>query len=202
MNSIPVIGITGGVGAGKTTALNYLSEKYKCHVIVADRLAGTLRDKGASCYEPLVNLLGSSVLGSDGEIDKFKMAQKIYSDESLLEKVNAIIHPAVRVEIEKIIATVQSEAKVDYLLIEAALLIECGYKPILDELWYIKSSDDTRVKRLSEERGYSEDKSRGIMKSQLSDEEYMANCDRIIINNGNLADYHQALDQAISQIGK
>lgn len=200
MKSVPVIGITGGVGAGKTTAISYLSQKYKCHVIVADRLAGTLREKGNCCYQPLVDLLGEDVLDESGEIDRFKMSHKIYSDETLLDAVNAIIHPAVRTEIEKAIMTVQSENTVDCLLLEAALLIECGYKPILDELWYIQAESDTRVKRLEEERGYSEEKSRGIMKSQLSDSEYRDNSDRIIINNNNLEDYYANLDAAMVDI--
>lgn len=200
MKSIPVIGITGGVGAGKTTAINYLNQNYRCHIIVADQLAGTLREKGKCCYAPLVDLLGQDVLDENLEIDKLKMAQKIYSDSSLLREVNEIIHPAVRIEIEKIITTVQSEGSVDCLLLEAALLIECGYKPILDELWYIQSSGDTRVKRLEIQRGYSEEKSRGIMNSQLQDEEYKLNCDRIIINNGNLEDYYSNLDTAMNDI--
>lgn len=200
MKSIPVIGITGGVGAGKTTAINYLNQNYRCHIIVADQLAGTLREKGKCCYAPLVDLLGQDVLDENLEIDKLKMAQKIYSDSSLLRKVNEIIHPAVRIEIEKIITTVQSEGSVDCLLLEAALLIECGYKPILDELWYIQSSGDIRVKRLEIQRGYSEEKSRGIMNSQLQDEEYKLNCDRIIINNGNLEDYYSNLDTAMNDI--
>lgn len=199
-NKCPVIGITGGVGAGKTLALNYLKQNYNSEIIVADDLANELKLKGNACYVPLVEILGENVLDSDGEIDKSAMSAKIFSDAGLLAKINSIIHPAVKTEILRRIEITRDTHSKDYIFLEAALLIECGYKPILDELWYICADSTIRVKRLQESRGYSMEKCNGIIMRQLSDEEYRDNADRIIYNNGNLQEYYNNLDLAIKQL--
>lgn len=198
MKKCPVIGITGGVGAGKSVAMEYLKGKINCTEIIADNLANELKLKGNCCYEPLVELLGNDVLNDDEEIDKAKMAAKIFADSSLLEKINAIIHPAVRTEIERIIAESKADDNIKCVFLEAALLIECNYEPILDGLWYICSSEETRVKRLEDNRGYSRERSRGIISSQLSEDEYKAHATHIIYNNGNIDEYYANIDEALT----
>ena len=194
-----VIGITGGVGSGKTKILTFLKENYKCEVIVSDELAKDLCKKGEPCFKPLVDLLGKDVLSKDGEIDKTIMAQKIFNEKSLLEKVNGIIHPAVRVFIEEEIETLKKENTLDYLFIEAALLIECGYKEIVDEMWYIYTNIDVRRKRLKESRGYSDAKIDSILKSQLSEDEYRRNCDFEIDNSGLCEDSFEQIRERLGE---
>ncbi|MBR3634704.1 MAG: dephospho-CoA kinase, partial [Lachnospiraceae bacterium] len=89
------IGITGGVGCGKSRILEYIRENYNCKIITADDVANEIKEPGEVCYQPLIDLLGKEILGKDKRIDKKKMAAKIFADESLLLKVNDIIHPAV-----------------------------------------------------------------------------------------------------------
>lgn len=194
MNEMKVIGITGGVGAGKSTVLNYIRENYNCKIILADDLAKELELKGNRCYEPLVQLLGEEVLSEDGQINAQKMASKIYADPQLLASVNDIVHPAVR---EAIIDTIEEEREkeqLDYFFLEAALLIECGYKSVVDEMWYIRADSDVRRERLKTSRGYSDEKIDRILASQLDDELFMANSD-VIINNGNdLIDTYRQID--------
>ena len=132
-----VIGITGGVGAGKSKVLEYLEEKYNCQVILADKVAHMLEEKGQKCYEELTALLGEEILLPDKSIDKQKMAEIIFADMDLLYKVNNIVHPAVKAFIVKTIEDKRIEGRLDFLFIEAALLIEDGYDVIVDELWYI-----------------------------------------------------------------
>ena len=194
-----VIGITGGVGSGKTKILTFLKENYKCEVIVSDELAKDLCKKGEPCFKPLVDLLGKDVLSKDGEIDKTIMAQKIFDEKSLLEKVNGIIHPAVRVFIEEEIETLKKENTLDYLFIEAALLIECGYKEIVDEMWYIYTNIEVRRKRLKESRGYSDAKIDSILKSQLSEDEYRKNCDFEIDNSGLCEDSFEQIRERLGE---
>ena len=196
---VKVIGITGGVGSGKTKILTFLKENYKCEIIVSDELAKDLCKKGEPCFKPLVDLLGKDVLSKDGEIDKALMAQKIFNEKSLLEKVNGIIHPAVRVFIEEEIETLKKENALDYLFIEAALLIECGYKEIVDEMWYIYTDIEVRRKRLKESRGYSDAKIDSILKSQLSDSEYRKNCDFEIDNSGLCEDSFEQIRERLGE---
>lgn len=179
-----VIGVTGGVGSGKSLILNFLKDNYNCEIIMADDLAKDLCRKGEMCYKPLIKLLGKEVLGTDGEIDRRVMAQMIFNDDDLRAKVNGIIHPGVKKFILKRIAYLRRKRAVDFLFIEAALLIEDGYKDIVDELWYIYTNEAVRRERLKASRGYSDEKIDDIMSSQLSEEEFRLNSDFEIDNSG------------------
>ena len=130
------IGITGGIGAGKSLVLDYLKERYGAVVIVADRLAHELERPGQACYTRLIEAFGENILDENREIDKIRFAAMIFSDAKALEKTNEIIHPAVKEEILRRIK-LQEEAGTALFVVEAALLIEEGYYKILSELWYI-----------------------------------------------------------------
>ncbi|MCM1538865.1 MAG: dephospho-CoA kinase [bacterium] len=193
-----IIGITGGVGAGKSMLLSYIERHYPCRVVYADVTAKQLQEKGGACYTQLVRLLGSEVLSEDGRIDKTKMAQKIFADDTLLAAVNAIVHPAVK---QTILAEIQKErtaGQVGYFFIEAALLIEEHYDEICDELWYIYADEDARVKRLADARGYAEEKTEAIMKNQLAEEAFRRHC-RVVIDNSRTPE--EAYAQIDRQLG-
>ena len=90
------VGITGGVGAGKSAIIEYLRENTNCEILFADRYAEELEKRGNVCYEPLIELLGEDILGEDLEIDRGKMAAKMFGDPILTQGVNDIVHPAVK----------------------------------------------------------------------------------------------------------
>lgn len=181
-----IIGITGGVGSGKSRVLNEISNRCKCIILFADEIAKDLEKPGEKCYKDIVDLLGKEILDEDGRIVNKLMASKIYEDDSLLEKVNNIIHPAVRTYIIEEIAKARHEGLVDYFFIEAALLIECGYNEVVDEMWYIFAREDIRRKRLKESRGYTEEKIDSIIKSQLSENEFKISSDILIDNSDSI----------------
>lgn len=194
-----VIGITGGVGAGKTAVLSYISQKYNCRVILADEAAHMVEKPGQSCYDSLAALLGRDILMDDGTIDKRKMAEKIFSSYSLLEQVNNIIHPAVKKLILDIIREERQSSVHDFLFIEAALLIEGGYLEIVDELWYIYAGEDVRRKRLRESRSYPDEKIKAIMEKQLTEEEFRKYCKVVIDNSDALADAYRQIDEKLEE---
>lgn len=188
-----IIGITGGVGAGKTQVLSYIDQHYRCRIIRADEAAHLLYEPGQECYDRLVGLLGDTILRPDGSIDKPKMAAAIFGDRALLAGVNKIVHPAVKKYILEQIAYEKDKKEVDYFFIEAALLIEEHYDQIVDELWYIHSDAAVREKRLAENRNYSAQKTADIMKGQLSEEEFRKHCKVVISNNGDLEETYQQI---------
>ena len=183
-----IIGITGGVGAGKSEILSFIRKNYPSEIYLADEVAHKIKEKGQPCYEQLVELLGRDVLNADGEIDKAKMAAIIFSDEKILQRVNEIVHPGVKEYILTKIKEAEEKKNVGLFFIEAALLIEAGYETMVDELWYIHADKEIRKKRLRENRGYSSEKIEQIMKSQLSEEEFLKKCDFIIDNSGKIED--------------
>ncbi|MGN0279217.1 MAG: dephospho-CoA kinase [Lachnospiraceae bacterium] len=194
-----VIGITGGVGAGKSEILSYLKEHCNCRIVMADRLAEELEQPGQDCYNQLLALFGSSILQEDGRIDRKKMAVRIFADKSLLEAVNAMIHPAVKQAILQIIRDEKEAARLDYLFIEAALLIEDGYAEIVDELWYIHTEEKVRRQRLKASRGYTDEKIDSILREQLSEEEFYRHCHFVIENSGSLESVYEQLDKKLGE---
>ena len=153
-----VIGITGGVGSGKSAVLHAIGESYRCRMLLADDIANYLKEPGQSCYEPLVKLLGKEVLNEGGFIDKKKMSDAIFKNNELLEMVNAIVHPAVKNYIWQCIGEERAKKEVDFVFVEAALFIEAGYRDMVDSLWYIYADLNVRIARLTQGRGYTLDK--------------------------------------------
>lgn len=175
------IGITGGVGAGKTEILKYIGQHYKCEIYLADEIGHKVKEPGTEGYHALVALMGDGILAPDGQIDKPAMAAKIFADPTLLEQVNAIIHPAVKKYLADRLAEAKNKGDVELFFVEAALLIESGYEHIVDEMWYIYAREDVRRRRLSESRGYTPEKIEKIIASQLSEEEFRQHCDFVMI---------------------
>ncbi len=194
-----VIGVTGGVGAGKSTVLNYIESVCKCRVIFSDNVANDIKLKGMPCYEPIVELLSEEVLGDDGEIDKAKMAKMIFSDKGLLSKVNDILHPAVNRFIHEQIEYERNKNELDFLFIEAALLIENGYGEVVDEMWYIYADEEVRRQRLKASRGYTDEKISDILKGQLSDEEFRKHADFVIDNSGDEESMHRQINLKLGE---
>lgn len=215
------IGVTGGVGAGKSEILRYLENRYNCRVLLSDDAAKELELKGRALYEPLVRLLSGSgpekeqamsdlpseeresegmpheaLLLENGEINKAEMARRIFADEKLLQKVNELVHPAVnRYILDEIERERRSGAR-EFFVLESALLVENGYDRIVDSMWYIYCDREVRRERLRASRGYSDEKINRIMGNQVSEEEYRRACDIVIDNTGDLT----AEDGALAQV--
>uniref|UniRef100_UPI0040565D8D dephospho-CoA kinase n=1 Tax=Acetatifactor sp. TaxID=1872090 RepID=UPI0040565D8D len=196
-NKMRFIGITGGVGAGKSEILKYIREHYRCEIYLADEVAHLVKEPGTDCFRKLVKLLGEEIVGEDGQIDKNVMAGKIFADSDLLEKVNAIVHPAVKEYLLEHLKTAQENGEVELFFVEAALLIEAGYGQLVDEMWYIYADEAVRTKRLREARGYSEEKIAQIMGNQLSEEAFREASDFVIDNSGELADSYRQIDKKL-----
>lgn len=196
-----LIGITGGVGAGKSQILSYIKEKCSCRILLADEAAHKVKEPGQPCYEKLIGLLGTDILREDGQIDKGRMAAAIFADGDLLIRVNEIIHPAVKRYILSEIDRERSAGRAEAFFVEAALLIEDGYEQLLDELWYIYADSDVRRQRLKDSRGYTEEKIDQIFSSQLSEEEFRDHCKVVIDNSGSLSDTYMQIDQRLKEAG-
>lgn len=176
------IGITGGVGAGKSTVLGFLKEHYKAAVCEADQVAHELQRPGEECYRKIVEVFGDEILKENLEIDRQKLGGIVFADGRKLQKLNQIIHPQVKEFIRKK-KTEEKEKGTGLFVVEAALLIEDHYEEICDELWYIHTPDEVRRKRLKESRNYTDQKIDDIMKNQKSEDQFRQAC-RVVIENG------------------
>lgn len=124
------IGITGGIGAGKTEVLSYIGKHYLCEIYLADQVAHMVKEPGQPCYDRLVELLGKDILAPDRTIDRAIMASRIFLDSKLLQKVNDIVHPAVRKFLLDKVEAARKNPEIELFFVEAALLVETGYKEL------------------------------------------------------------------------
>ena len=192
-----VIGITGGVGSGKSALLHAIQEEFNCSILLADDIANFLKEPGQRCYEPLIKLLGREVLDEAGFLDKSKMSEAIFGDSALLVGVNQIVHPAVKQYIWECIQKERVLEQVDYVFVEAALFIEAGYRDMVDSLWYIFAREEVRVDRLVSGRGYTHAKIRSIMMKQLQEEAFRAAADVVIDNSDSM---EHAMEQVRAEL--
>lgn len=178
------IGLTGGVGAGKTTVLKAMKQMYRVRILIADEIAHEQMEPGTMCYKRLHEAFGScDIWRENGSINRSKLAQLLFSDEEKRRTLNGIVHPAVK---EYILGEVEKERQkgyYEYVILEAALLIEDHYDTLCDELWYVYASEQTRKKRLMADRGYTEEKVERIFAAQLSDEVFRKYCSVVIDND-------------------
>ena len=151
------IGVTGGVGAGKSEILGYLEKNYNCRILMSDNAAKEMELPGGALYEPLLELMRAasgdeegqeSFLLDNGEIDKQKMAAMIFADPELLGRINGLVHPAVNRYILDEIDCARQSGEKEFFILESALLIENGYDKILDSMWYIYCRESVRSERL------------------------------------------------------
>ncbi len=195
------IGITGGVGAGKTEVLRYLKERSSCRILIADEEAKKFYVPGNEIFDKIVAVIGKDMLDKDGYIDKKAMSDRIFSDDTFLDRINSIVHPAVKDVILDAMREENEKKDKDFLFVEAALLIECGYEEILDEIWYIYASEETRRSRLKAGRGYTDEKIDSIFEAQLGEDEYRKHCCRIIDNDSTIEAMKRSVDNILKEYG-
>ena len=179
--------------------LNYLKDSYCCIVLKADDIANELKEPDQECFSPVVELLGSTVLDNFGKINNQRMAEILFSDSKKRKQIEMIIHPAVKKQIQMQIKMEREKGGMDFLFVEAALLIEDHYDEILDELWYVYADETVRRNRLKKSRGYSDDKISTIFSEQLTENEFRKSC-RVTIDNSN--DIHNTFSQIDHILGE
>ena len=207
------IGITGGVGAGKSEILSYLEQKKDVRVMLADEIAHQVMEPKEEAYMEICRLFQGEDIFPDGTMfdeesqkfplfDRKKLAQVIFSNQERREQLNQIVHPAVRNYVKKQFQFEKERDIIRVLVLEAALLIEEHYDEFCDEFWYIYTSEDNRRARLKAARGYSDEKIDSIFRCQLKEESFREACLEVIDNNGSREESFHQIDQALKNAWK
>ncbi len=183
-----VLGITGAVGAGKSTALSYLERKYHAQVIQADLVAHEQMKPDTQCYKKIIEAFGEEIVKPDRTIDRKKLSDLVFGSPDRIAVLNRIVHPAVKKKIKEQIEEAQASQDVPFCVVEAALLIEDHYEEICDQIWYLYVDEETRQKRLTASRGYTREKVEEIRKSQLSDPEFRKHCQFVVDNTSDIVE--------------
>ena len=182
-----VIGITGGIGSGKSVVTSLLRDKFDAAVIDTDTIGHEIMEIGKSAYKKVVEIFGNKVIAEDGSIDRKKLGSLVFDNRELLCKLNDIIHPAVEAEVDKRIAEF-TKKKYKYIALETALLIKVRYNRKCDKVWFVYADKDIRLKRLYDNRGIGKEKAGKIFESQNTEEEFRQIADDIIDNSGSEAE--------------
>lgn len=177
-----VIGITGGVGAGKSTVLEYLEKVCGAFVIQADKVGHKVMEQGERCYGAVLELFGNHILDENKNIDRSAIADVVFKDKEMLKKLNGLIHPAVKAYILERLEE-EKESGRSLFVVEAALLLEDHYEVFCDEVWYIHTDAEIRIERLMKSRGYTREKACSIIKNQASEKFFREHADCVIENN-------------------
>ena len=181
-----VLGITGGVGSGKSQGLAYLETRYHASVCQMDEVAKQLQKKGTPCYREIVREFGTEIAGPDGELDRVRLGAAVFSDAGKRKILNRIVHPAVLEEVSRDIAEKESRG-VKLYVVEAALLPDVG-RELCDELWYVYAAEEVRRRRLKDSRRYSDEKITRMIESQPPEERFRQVCTAVIDNSGSFED--------------
>lgn len=179
-----VIGLTGGIGAGKTTVLRLMEQHFGVRSIVSDDIGHLAYEPGSETYQQILLCFSKEILCADSsEVDLKKLSKLVMTNIELLDRLNGIIHPFVRSYVENALEQARKE-QVSYFVIESAILLECGYEDICDEFWYVHADEQVRRERLKKDRGYSEEKVDQIYKNQAGEAYFREKCTKTIENNG------------------
>lgn len=192
------IGITGGVGAGKSTVLDHLEEKHQAYIMKADEIGHLVMEPGQVCYEPVIALFGEQIIKNDKTIDRRLVSDVVFSHPDMLERLNQIIHPAVKQYIREQLALKKEQGQ-KICVVEAALLLEDHYEEFCDAIWYIHTDAEIRIQRLMENRGYTREKSVSIINSQASEEFFRTHADYVIVNNHDLQETWRQIEEGIKK---
>jgi dephospho-CoA kinase len=193
MGNPKILGITGGVGCGKSTVLDFLEQEYQAQVIQADLVARQLMEPGQAVFQKVVEQFGEDIL-TDGQINRPLLGQIVFQNEEKRILLNSLTHPAVK---EEILRQIQ-ESKAHLVVIEAALLLEDHYDAICDEIWYIYASEPVRMERLMASRGYTKERCLDMFRSQLSENRFRSQCQRVIDNNGDMEKTRKQIRDALT----
>ncbi len=198
-NELPLIGITGGIAAGKSIVSAYL-RKQGFYVIDADKLGHRVLDPDQPSYQQVVDTFGTSILNEDGTINRPCLGGIVFNDYQKLAKLNQISHPVVWEMILTEIEEFASHSRQGLVFLEAALLIEAGIHSDCRQVWIVAVLPEIAIVRLKKRNHFTEAEAHARLKAQLSNEERQQYADIWIENNGTLPSLYQQLDTILAQM--
>ena len=196
-----IIGLTGGIASGKSTAAKYLGEK-GASVIDADKLGHRAYESDTEAFRKVAEAFGADVVGADGQIDRKVLGGKVFGDPAALDRLTGIIWP----EIARLALAAFEESRSarpdDIIVLEAAVMLEAGWEPMVDEVWVVIVDPDTAVARATARDGVDADAVRKRIASQLSNDARREKADLVIDNSGDEAALRARLDAAWGRIAE
>lgn len=194
-----IIGVTGGIGSGKSTVSKILSD-CGAEIVDADLIAREVTGKGGKALEELTAFFGNSVLDNKGQLDRTKMAGLVFGNPEKLEALNKITHKYIIIRICENIDRAKRDKKPDIIVIDAPIPVEHGFLDLVDSVWVVAADRNTRIERIMERSGLDRDSALKRIESQISDEAYLEIADEVIYNNGNKEELRMKVLQLLNTL--
>ena len=193
------IGLTGGIGSGKSTVSQLLGE-LGAFVIDADKVGHEIYQPGKEAWKQVTAAFGQDILAPDQTIDRKKLGAIIFGSDDARKKLNSIVHPLMFKDIDYRIKEKRADGFTKPIVVEAAILIEANWLPLADEVWLIVTNKNAVIERVASQRGLSARDTEARIASQLSDAERRKYATLVIENDGSLEDLKIKVQQAWNRI--
>ncbi len=185
------IGLTGGIGSGKSTVANILAE-LGALVWDADVIGHSVYEPGMPARDELVAAFGSAIAGPDGKIDRKALGRIVFADAAALKRLNAIVHPRIFERMAAMVGEARAGGERRPIVIEAAILIEAGWQKLFDEIWLVVSSRERVIERVERNRKMTREQVEARIGAQLSEQERLKWAKVVIHNDGTLDELRSA----------
>jgi dephospho-CoA kinase len=192
------VGLTGGIASGKSTVAGLLIDR-GCPVLDADPLGHALMRPGEAAYHEIVREFGDVVLTPDGIVDRKKLGAIVFREPQQLAALNRILHPKILDAVQRWFASLDRVGGPDFAFVEAALLVEAGYRPNLDRLVVCWCTPEQQLERLMA-RGLSQEQAQQRLAAQMPIDEKRRAGDDTIDCSGSLADTERQVDELVEML--
>jgi dephospho-CoA kinase len=195
------IGLTGGIGAGKSTVSQILLA-LGAFVIDADKVGHEIYLPGKEAWQQVVAEFGRDILAADQTIDRKKLGVVVFASDEARKKLNAIVHPLMFHDIQRRMTEKRTEGFTKPIVVEAAILIEANWLPLVDEVWVVITGKSAVIERVAAQRGLSARDTETRIASQLSDTERLKYAHVVIRNDGSVEDLKQQISTAWERLAQ
>src|SRR6266850_6733538 len=196
---IPVIGLTGGIGAGKSTVTQML-EELGAAVIDADKVGHQIYLPDLPAWREIVDTFGPEVLNADRTINRQALGKLVFADPEALRTLNRIVHPKMFDRMGELITEARARGWMKAIVVEAAVLIEANWMALVDQVWVVVASEAVVVDRLAKQRHLSPEQVRTRIAAQLANDERLKHAHVVIRNDGSLEEVRHAVQQAWNRL--
>ena len=179
------IGLTGGIGSGKSTVSKLLAE-LGAPIIDADQVGHAIYAPDGPAYPDMIAAFGEGILAPDRTIDRKKLGPIVFADTAALKRLNSIVHPKMFARMREMVDAMRTSGERKPIVIEAAILIEANWQPLFNEIWLVVASRERVIERVERDRGLKPEQTEARIKAQLSDDDRRKYATTVVTNNGTI----------------
>jgi len=187
------IGLTGGIGSGKSTVSMLLAE-LGAPIIDADKVGHAIYAPDGPAYPDMIAAFGEGILAPDRTIDRKKLGPIVFADPAALKRLNSIVHPKMFARMREMVDAMRTGGERKPIVIEAAILIEANWQPLFNEIWLVVASRERVIERVERDRGLKPEQTEARIKAQLSDDDRRKYATTVVTNNG-------TIDELLTKVG-